>query len=251
MKTKELEQYLNQLLNIHQFKDYAPNGLQIEGNTETRVIVSGVTASQLLIEEAIDLKADTILVHHGYFWPSEDPRLIGMKGKRIRSLIKNDINLMGYHLPLDAHPELGNNAILGKELGLKNIKPIQADDPLCLIFSGELINPISSQEFSKHLATVLGQTPIVSHDSTRIQNIAWCTGGAQSYLNKVIGMGFDAFISGEISEHTVHTARENHIVYFGAGHHATERYGIQALGAHLANQFEDLTIHFVDIPNPA
>lgn len=251
VKTRELERYINELLAVHQFKDYSPNGLQIEGCEEIKTIVTGVTASQRLIDEAINHQADLLLVHHGYFWTSEDPRIIDMKGRRIRALIKNDINLMGYHLPLDAHPELGNNVQLGRKLGFSNISSIDPADPQCLIYEGYLPRKFSSDELAEHLMRILGQAPIVSHQHDSIQKIAWCTGGAQNYLNKILMSDYDAFISGEISEHTVHTARENDIVYFSAGHHATERYGIEALGKHLKIQFPQLNVHFIDIHNPA
>ena len=252
MKNTDLESYISNLLKISVFKDYAPNGLQVEGKTEIKTIVTGVTASQTLIDEAIRLQADALLVHHGYFWPGESPSLKGMKGQRIRSLIKNDINLLAYHLPLDAHLHLGNNAQLGKQLGLTGIAPIAPDDPECLVFHGYLPEPMLVSEFTAHIANVLVRMPLVSHEpSQKIQHIAWCTGGAQGYLQQAIDYGIDAYITGEVSEHTIHTARENNVVFYAAGHHATERYGIKALGEWLQQQFNDLDVHFIDIDNPA
>ncbi len=252
MKNTDLESYLNNLLTVSLFKDYAPNGLQVEGKREIKKIVTGVTASQALIDEAIRLQADALLVHHGYFWPGESQPISGMKGQRIRSLIKNDINLLAYHLPLDAHIHLGNNAQLGKQLGLTGIAPIQPDDPQCLIFHGYLPESASTSDFSDHISLTLNRTPLVSHhhDCT-LRHIAWCTGGAQNYIQQAIEYGVDAYISGEVSEHTVHTARENNVVFYAAGHHATERYGIKALGEWLQQQFSDLEVHFIDIDNPA
>jgi len=252
MKNADLESYISNLLKVSAFKDYAPNGLQVEGKTEIKTIVTGVTASQALIDEAIRLQADALLVHHGYFWPGEPPSLKGMKGRRIRSLIKNDINLLAYHLPLDAHIHLGNNAQLGKQLGVTGIAPIDPDNPECLVFHGYLVEPMMASEFATHIANVLFRMPMISHEPMqKIQHIAWCTGGAQSYLQQAIDYGIDAYITGEVSEHTVHTARENNVVFYAAGHHATERYGIKALGEWLQQQFNDLDVQFIDIDNPA
>jgi len=248
----ELERYINNLLNTASFKDYAPNGLQVEGKKEINKIVTGVTASQALIDEAIRLKADAILVHHGYFWPGEQQSLVGMKGRRIRSLIKHDINMLAYHLPLDAHIQLGNNIQLGKQLGIQDITSIKPQNTECLIFHGVLPQPILTSEFAKHLSYTLSREPLVSHHpEKKIKHIAWCTGGAQNYLQEAIDYGVDAFITGEASEHTIHAAREQNVVFFAAGHHATERYGIKALGEWLQCQFNELNVHFIDIDNPA
>jgi dinuclear metal center YbgI/SA1388 family protein len=252
MINTELEDYINNLLSISLFKDYAPNGLQVEGKREIKTIVTGVTASQALIDEAIRLKADAVLVHHGYFWPSEPPSLVGIKGQRIRSLIRHDINLLAYHLPLDAHIQLGNNAQLGKQLDMTDIAPIKPDNAECLIFHGLLSEPMLASEFANHISERLSRLPLISHyPEKKIQHIAWCTGGAQNYLQEAINYGVDAFISGEVSEHTIHTAREQNTVFFAAGHHATERYGIKALGEWLQHQFNDLSVLFIDIDNPA
>lgn len=252
MKNTDLESYINNLLNISLFKDYAPNGLQVEGKSEIKRVVTGVTASQALIDEAIRLGADALLVHHGYFWPGEPPVLKGIKGNRIRTLIKHDLNLFAYHLPLDAHIHLGNNVQLGKRLGLTGIAPIESDNPECLIFHGYLPEPMLASELAEHISTALLRTPLISHQpEQKIQHIAWCSGGAQSYLQQAIEYGVDAYISGEVSEHTVHTARENNVVFYAAGHHATERYGVKALGEWLQQQFNELEVQFIDIDNPA
>ena len=243
----ELLTYLNNLLNVEVFKDYAPNGLQVEGCAQIKKIVTGVTANITLIEAAIKAGADTILVHHGYFWQNEDPRIIGMKKRRIQLLMRHDINLIGYHLPLDAHPTLGNNAQLGQLL------EIQIDGYAGkgnLVAYGCIKNAMSPSMFAKILENKLNRIPLVVGPSQKsIKTIAWCTGGAQSYLQSAIDLGVDAFISGEISEQTTHIANENNIVYFAAGHHATERYGVQALGAHLADMY-GLMHTFIDIENP-
>lgn len=248
-----LEKHINDLLKIDLFNDYAPNGLQIEGKTGIRRIVTGVTASQALIDAAIQLQADALLVHHGYFWPGESPSIRGMKGRRICSLIKHDINLFAYHLPLDAHPSLGNNIQLGKQLQLTGIAPINPNDEQCLIFHGFLSEPMKASDFSAYLANTLGRIPLSSQtkDDRLIKHISWCTGGAQNYIQQAIDFGVDAYISGEASEHTIHTARENDVIFYAAGHHATERYGIKALGESLQQQFCDLEVHFIDIDNPA
>lgn len=251
MNLFELESKINQYLQIGLFKDYAPNGLQIEGKDDVQTIVTGVTASMALIERALELNADAIIVHHGYFWPNEPQVLTGMKGRRIRKLIENKMSLLAYHLPLDAHPIVGNNVQLGQMLGINNIATIDEHDPQCLIFHGYLSEPQSSNAFAQNLQTVLQRPPIVTHQKDSIHHIAWCTGGAQNYIQQAIAYGVDAFISGEISEHTTHTARENDVVYFSAGHHATERYGIKALGQWLQQEHHELNVHFVDIDNPA
>lgn len=243
----ELLNYLKALLNVEAFNDYAPNGLQVEGAARIEKIVTGVTASKALIEAAIKQGADTILVHHGYFWQNEDARIIGMKKQRIQLLMQHDINLIGYHLPLDAHPTLGNNAQLAKLLEI-SIEGYAGKGGL--VAYGSLKEVISTAMFAKMLENKLGRTPlVVGPKQKQIKTIAWCTGAAQRYLQTGIDLGVDAFISGEISEQTTHIALENNIVYFAAGHHATERYGVQALGAHLTEKFE-LTHTFIEIENP-
>jgi len=239
--------YLQELLNPEAFNDYAPNGLQVEGALQVKRIVSGVTANKALIEAAINIGADTILVHHGYFWPNEDPRIIGMKKRRIELLLKHNLNLIGYHLPLDAHPTLGNNAQLGK---LMEVTIDGYTGKGNLVSYGRLEKAISTSDFAKFLESKLNRLPVVVGPHQKlIKNIAWCTGAAQSYLQVAIDLGVDAFVSGEISEQTTHMALENNIVYFSAGHHATERYGVQALGAHLAEKF-GLNHQFIEIENP-
>ncbi|WP_345888156.1 Nif3-like dinuclear metal center hexameric protein [Shewanella algae] len=249
MKREELRQYLGEFLQLDKFRDYAPNGLQVEGKAEIRKIVTGVTACQALIDRAVEAGADALLVHHGFFWKNEPEVLTGMKQRRIKSLLLNDINLFGYHLPLDAHPMLGNNAELGRELGV--IEP-EAVETVAqgLLWQGVLDSPMTAKELSALLEQRLGQAPLHLDGGERnIQKLAWCTGGAQDYIDAAAALGVDAFISGEASERTFHSAVEQGIHYFGAGHHATERFGIKALGEHLAREFE-LEHEFIDIPNP-
>jgi dinuclear metal center YbgI/SA1388 family protein len=247
MQQNELEHYLNDLLDVSQFQDYCPNGLQIEGRTTIQNIVSGVTASQALLQAAIELQADAIMVHHGYFWRGEDPRLLGMKRRRVAMLIEHDINLYAYHLPLDAHFELGNNAQLGKKLSI--VEDGRFGEQSLAIY-GHFVEPTSLGELDATLHSVLERKPlIIGNLSKEIERIAWCTGAAQNYFEAAIELGVDAFITGEISEQNVHAARESGTAYICAGHHATERYGIQALGEHLAQKF-GITHLFIDVDNP-
>lgn len=244
-----LTAYLEQALDITRFHDYCPNGLQVEGRGEIATIVTGVTASLALLEAAVEAGADAILVHHGYFWRGEDPRVIGPKFKRLRLLLTHEINLLAYHLPLDAHPLYGNNAQLASRLGLVPDGRFGDSD---LGWLGAASNPAISNvaDLAGLVARELGRTPLVIGDpAQRLSRIAWCTGAAHSMLDKAIAAGATAFISGEISEPTVHLAREAGVAYLACGHHATERYGIQALGNHLAEQF-GLDHRFIDIPNP-
>jgi dinuclear metal center YbgI/SA1388 family protein len=243
---QDIAMYCDQRLAIDQFKDYCPNGLQVEAGTDVQKIISGVTASLALIEAAIAQHADLLLVHHGYFWKNEAAPLIGMKGRRIQQLMKANISLLAYHLPLDAHPELGNNARLGRLLGLRG-KPIAHES---LIWGADLDQFVSAQALADLLHAKLGRTPIVIDASSNIQRVAWCTGAAQSAITQAATAGYDAFISGEISEQTLHQAHELGISYFAAGHHATEKYGIQALGDEVAGHFA-IEHQFIDFPNPA
>ncbi|MDG6882655.1 metal-binding protein [Phocoenobacter uteri] len=251
----ELERILDSKLDSNAIKDYAPNGLQVEGKTEIRKIVTGVTASLHLINEAIKRNADAILVHHGYFWKNESPCIRGMKGKRIKQLLVNDINLYGYHLPVDVHPELGNNALLAKQLGISNLQGLE-DTTYSIPVYGELETPISAEELSQRIEKALGRTPTLCNDfieeysQKQIKTVGICTGGGQDYIDLAASKGLDAFISGEISERTHHSACEQGIYYFAAGHHATERDGIKAVGQWLADEY-GLDVEFIDIPNPA
>ncbi len=249
MKRDALVEYLNTFLQVDKFKDYAPNGLQVEGKEKVSTIVTGVTACQELIEKAIALKADVLLVHHGFFWKGEPPVLTGMKGRRIKALMNCDINLLGYHLPLDAHPMLGNNAELARHLDISDAEVVEEMGD-GLLWQGRLDLPMKAEKFAARLAKVLDREPLhIGAKSGDIKTLAWCSGGAQDYIDMAAKLGVDAFISGEASERTYHSAIEQGIHYFGAGHHATERYGIQALGEHLKREF-GLTHHFIDVVNP-
>ena len=247
VKINELTHYTQQLLQVERFKDYCPNGLQVAGKVEINKIVTGVTASMALLEAAQQANADLILVHHGYFWKNEDPRIVGIKRNRIEFLLKNDLNLVAYHLPLDAHPTLGNNAQLGKVLGI-GLTGYSGDSNI--IAYGDLDKPITLYEFVKKMEAKLQRTPLVIGDLQKmVRKIAWCTGAAQGYIDAAIELGVDVYISGEISEQTTHQSVESGVSYISAGHHVTERYGVQALGEHLADKF-NIKHQFIDINNP-
>jgi dinuclear metal center YbgI/SA1388 family protein len=249
MKRETLMSYLGTLLQPEKFRDYSPNGLQVEGRGEITHIVAGVTASQELLDAAVAAGADAVLVHHGYFWKGEDGRITGIRRQRLKTLLANDINLIAYHLPLDAHPALGNNAQLALRLGWQPEGRFGDQDIAWIgMAPGEKAGDVGSMAL--RLAEVLGREPMVIGDLTRpVRRIAWCTGGAQSFFEQAIACGADAFVSGEISEPTVHLARESGVAYLACGHHATERYGIQALAGHLGEQF-GLRCDFIDIDNP-
>ncbi|MFV8431059.1 Nif3-like dinuclear metal center hexameric protein [Vibrio owensii] len=251
MNNLQLEKILNEKLSPQLIKDYAPNGMQVEGKSEIKRIVTGVTASQALIDKAIELEADALLVHHGYFWKGEPEPIRGMKGKRIRSLIKSDINLYGYHLPLDIHPELGNNAELARLLDIEVEGGLEGHPQSVALF-GRLKQAMTGTDFANKINHVLNREPLhISPDNAEkmIETVGWCTGGGQDFIELAAQHGLDAFISGEISERTTYTARELDIHYFSAGHHATERYGIKALGEWLAQE-HGLDVTFIDIDNP-
>jgi dinuclear metal center YbgI/SA1388 family protein len=247
MQREELNRYLDGLLEVSRFRDYCPNGLQVEGRGEIRRIATGVTASLELIQAALAQGADAILVHHGYFWKNEDPCLIGTRRARIALLLSRELNLFAYHLPLDAHAVLGNNAQLGQRLGLI-VSGRFADQEIGMC--GKLPAPMRLDAFAAQVGRRLGREPLVIGDpATEVRNLAWCTGAAQGFFEEAIKLCPDAYISGEISEQQVHLARESGVAFIAAGHHASEKYGVQALGEHLAARF-GLEYRFIDIPNP-
>ncbi len=247
---QSLVDYCDRLLDVRQFQDYCPNGLQVEGRAEIARIVSGVTASQALIDAALDAQADLLLVHHGYFWKGESPALTGMRRRRVGTLLGADLSLLAYHLPLDAHPQLGNNAQLAARLGWRQAGCFGTGEGPELACFARLDAPLSASQLGRQLAQVLDREPLrVGRGPALIETLGWCTGAAQSYLEAAARRGLDAFISGEISEPSTHIAREYGIHYFAAGHHATERYGVQALGEHLAAEF-GIQHTFLDIDNP-
>lgn len=247
---KEFLSCTNELLKPQAFNDYCPNGLQIQGSDTIKKLVAGVTASQALIDRAIDERADAILVHHGYFWQGEDPCIVSIKYRRIEALIKNNISLIAYHLPLDAHPVMGNNAQLARLLDLTVTGSLEPDNPHSVGNVGRLATPMSAEKFCQQVNAALGREPLLIKGGDQlIETIGWCTGSAQGYINQAALLGVDAYLSGEISEPTVHSARELGIHYIAAGHHATERYGVQAVGKFIAEKF-GLDYQFIDIDNP-
>ena len=247
MLLNELRDYNASLLQTNLFKDYCPNGVQVEGRAEVRRIATGVTASQHVLEAAIAWGADAILVHHGYFWRNEEASIVGIRKKRIAQLLRNDVSLLAYHLPLDGHAELGNNAQLGKILGLVEEGRFGEQN---IAWLGKLKQPQTLTQFTQQITHQLQRSPQVIGESNRsISKVAWCSGAAQGYFEAAIAQGADAYITGEISEQNFHLANETGVAFIAAGHHATERYGIQALGEHLAKQF-GLEHRFFDEANP-
>ncbi len=247
MKRDALVNYLEELLEPAKFRDYCPNGLQVEGRAEIRRLVAGVTASQALLDAALSSGADTVLVHHGYFWKGEDGRVTGIRKQRLGTLLRHDINLLAYHLPLDAHPELGNNAQLAAALDWQPEGRFGEQD---IGWLGRAGQEERLADLGARVARQLGRQPLVIGDGERpVRRAAWCSGGAQGYFEQAIALGVDVYLSGEISEQTVHLARESGVAYVAAGHHATECGGVRALAAHLAEQC-GLACEFVDVDNP-
>jgi dinuclear metal center YbgI/SA1388 family protein len=247
----DFENYLNTLLKPEKIKDFCPNGLQVQGSDKITKVVTGVTATQALIDVAVKLEADAILVHHGYFWKNESYVIRGMKHNRIKALINNDINLFAYHLPLDIHPELGNNAQLAKLFGINVTGPLEVGNENSVAIRGEFEEATTGKALSSLITKTLKREclHIQPFSDKPIKTIAWCSGGGQNYIELAAEHGIDAFISGEVSEQTTHVAQEMDIHFFAAGHHATERYGAKALGEHLEKEL-GLEVHFVDIDNP-
>lgn len=247
----ELLQLLNSKLESGRVRDYCPNGLQVEGKAQIRKILTGVTASQALLDRAVAEQADAVLVHHGYFWKGEASEITGMKKRRLQTLLQHDINLFAYHLPLDIHPELGNNARLGALLGFSDISALASVEPVGVVRQTQLSDAVQLTDIVARLQQQLNR-PVFVHDAGigDIRHIAWCTGGGQGYIDAAAAAGVQLFISGEVSEQTIHSANELGIHFIAAGHHATERYGVKALGEWLAAQ-TDVQVVFADIYNPA
>ncbi|MEE1950716.1 Nif3-like dinuclear metal center hexameric protein [Pseudomonas alcaligenes] len=244
-----LVQEADRFLNAARIADYCPNGLQVEGRPQVRRIVSGVTASQALLEAAVEAEADVVLVHHGYFWKGEDARVTGMKRRRLQTLLGHDISLLAYHLPLDLHPEVGNNVQLARQLEITVEGPLDPDNPKVVGLLGSLAEPMTARDFARRVQEVLGREPLLVEGAGMVRRIGWCTGGGQGYIDDAIAAGVDLFLTGEASEQTFHSARENGVSFIAAGHHATERYGVQALGDYLARRFA-IEHLFIDCPNP-
>jgi dinuclear metal center YbgI/SA1388 family protein len=251
IELKQLHDYCNRLLAADTFRDYCPNGLQVEGKAQIKKIVAGVTASQQFLEQAIARGADAVLVHHGYFWKGENATITGPKKRRLQCLLQHDVSLLAYHLPLDAHAQLGNNMTLAQQLDFVVQGAVTEGEARGLLWQGELAQALTADQFAQHVQTRLQRTPLhlASASQRPIKTLAWCSGAAQGYIEQAAQLGVDAYVSGEVSEQTYHLARELDIHYFAIGHHASESFGVQALAQHLAQQF-DIDWEFVDVANP-
>jgi dinuclear metal center YbgI/SA1388 family protein len=250
VELKELVRHCDVRLDAGRFRDYCPNGLQVEGRGEVRRLAAAVTASQAALDAAVAWGADALLVHHGYFWRGEAEPVVGMKRRRLATLLGAQMSLIAYHLPLDAHEELGNNAQLAERLGLTRTEALDPSDDTSVGDVGRLDGPMALGEFCRRIEALTGRTPLLIGDAARpVTRVAWCTGAAQGYIDRAVAAGAEVYLSGEVSEPTVHAAREQGIAYIAAGHHATERYGVQALAEHLAGRF-DLEWTFIDDDNP-
>lgn len=247
MELEELTRYLDQLLDAGRYRDYCPNGLQVEGRRQVRRLVAGVSATQALLDEAVHRDADAILVHHGWFWRGEDGRITGIRKRRLQTLLGDEISLIAYHLPLDDHAEFGNNAQLARRLGWLADGRFAEQD---LGWVGRPDQPTTVGALADRVAGTLRREPLLVGDRQRtVTRVGWCSGAAQGLFEQAIASGVDVYLTGEISEQTVHLSRESGVAYLAAGHHATERYGVLALAGHLAERF-GLDCQFVDIDNP-
>ncbi len=251
---RRLTAWLDSTLQTARYRDYAPNGLQVEGKPEIRHIITGVTASEALLRAAIERGADTVLVHHGWFWRNEDPRVLGPRRRRLALTLAHDLNLIGYHLPLDAHPTLGNNAQLARVLGLQPMRDAEGVPLTCgrdgLIWLGEAPGAATLGQFAEQVSQRLQRQALwVGDAQAPVGRVAWCTGGAQNMMQEAVEAGATVYITGEASEPNAHLARETGVGFIAAGHHATERYGVQALGEAVAAEF-GIKVEFIDIDNP-
>ncbi len=247
MNRDELILYLDTLLEAGRCRDYCPNGLQVEGKPLIRRLIAGVSASQALIDAAIEQGADAILVHHGWFWRGEDGRVTGIRKQRLQSLLRHDINLIAYHLPLDGHPELGNNAQLARRFGWQVDRRFGEQD---LGWLGHPDQPCTVADVVQRVGDELRRPPLLLGAAERpVRRVAWCSGAAQGLFEQAIALGADLYLTGEVSEPTTHLARESGVAYLAAGHHASERYGVQALAAHLGERFA-IDGQFIDLDNP-
>ncbi|VFP80252.1 Nif3-like dinuclear metal center hexameric protein [Candidatus Erwinia haradaeae] len=248
MYNSELENQVNQLLKSSSCSDSMQNGLQVEGRRKIEKVITGVTACYDLLYEAAYTNTDAVVVHHGYFWEKECPFIKGMKKQRLKILLENDINLFAWHLPLDIHPTLGNNVKLAELLDIK----IKGEVVKPYVLWGELRQPLDAYSLKQKISMILGREPLhcfAANAPALIKCLAWCSGRGQMFIDAAATFGVDAFISGEVSEQTIHSTREQRLHFFAAGHHATERAGVKALGEWLAKQY-NLNVRFVDIENP-
>jgi len=249
MQRNELTKYLVNYLKAEDFKDYCPNGLQVEGKSNIKRIVTGVSASVDLFKKAIKEKADTILVHHGLIWNFERPVYAGSYRERVRLLIENNINLYGFHLPLDAHPEVGNNAQIAKLLGLKSVEPFGDYKGQLIGFKGKT-KKVKKEKFFKQIESLVKKEPLIfPYGPEQISTVGIISGGAQKEFSQAISAGLDIYITGEVSEYVLHMAKEDKVHFISAGHHATEQFGVKALGDHIKEKFK-VDVQYIDIPNP-
>ena len=241
-----LDQYLDS-----RGRDYGPNGLQVEGREEIRKIVTGVSACQELFARAREARADAVLVHHGLFWEGMPRTLTGFQYRRVAELIRGEMSLIAYHLPLDRHLEVGNNAVAGRQLGLRRIEPFGEHDGLPLGVKGLFPEAVPAEELVERCRKVYGQEPLAYLAGPEsISTLGIISGGGQREFYSAIGEGLDAYITGEVTEWVMNVARETRTHYLAAGHYATERLGVRALGEHLAERF-GIEVEFIDVPNPA
>ena len=249
MNREKLTAFLSDYLKINEFTDYGPNGLQVEGVDEVRKIVTAVTASVELFNKAIEENADTIIVHHGIIWNFERPLFKGGYRERVRLLLENNINLYAFHLPLDAHPEIGNNAQICHALNVQQLKPFGESKGQYTGIFGE-IDPVDKQSFFSKVSEVVGREPLIfDYGPGVIQKVGMISGGAQKYITQAVQYGLDVFITGEVSEHIMHYVQEERIHFIAAGHYATEKFGVKALGNLIKEKF-NLNVSFIDIVNP-
>jgi len=246
VKLTKLVASVNNYLNINQINDYCPNGMQIEGAPEINLIACAVSANQSSIEQAIKLKAQALLVHHGYFWKNENPCITGIKYQRIKSLLENNISLLAYHLPLDFHLEVGNNVQLAKLFKLNNYQFLPNNSPVLI---GDLVSPTDIQYFANLVSHSLNSPIKLINGKKLVTKVAICSGGGQNYFDEAISFGADVFITGEATEHNFHSANEYGVNFIAAGHHATERFGVQALGEYITQNFT-VSCQFIDCANP-
>lgn len=247
---ERLVAYLDGYLDAHTGSDYCPNGLQVEGRPEIAHVVTGVSACRELFQRAVERDAGAILVHHGLFWRGDDQPLVGLLYRRVKMLLEAGINLLAYHLPLDRHPELGNNALAARRFGIDDPLPFGTSEGLPIGFGGRLAIPLSAVDFAARCQEVFGQAPLTfAGGPDAITSVAFVSGAAERALHTAIAEGYDAFVTGEASEWVMNVARESGIHFFAAGHYATERLGIEALGRHVASELR-VTVEFVDVPNP-
>lgn len=251
IELKTLLDSADELLQPQRFRDYCPNGLQVEGKAKVKKLVAGVTASLAFIEAGVKAGADALFVHHGCLWDKDPSPVVGMRRRRIKALLDADVSLLAYHLPLDALPEYGNNAQLAKLLSMEISGPLEPNNRENIGYAGALPKSMPAGEFAAHVEKILRHKVVhIGDPAEKISTIAWCSGGAQSYFKHAAALGVQAFLTGEISEQNPHEALEQNMHYFAAGHHATERGGPQAAGEHLAEK-HGLDFEFIDIDNPA